>query len=138
MISDISSPPCCTSSQALEPCTIIPCTNTQCVYLHESDEVFLALTSLSVFAGAFDQLKQNATKAQIPFYGSYTETDPAVIAKEGVDRCAWGATKGQQAVGAQPLGWSAVSVTAGRWGKTSHGVRFKTSNSFTFSFKRRP
>ena len=37
-------------------------------------------------AGAFDQLKQNATKAQIPFYGSYQETDPAVIAKEGVDR----------------------------------------------------
>ena len=38
-------------------------------------------------AGAFDQLKQNATKAQIPFYGSYQETDPAVIGKEGVDRC---------------------------------------------------
>ena len=27
-------------------------------------------------AGAFDQLKQNATKARIPFYGSYTEIDP--------------------------------------------------------------
>lgn len=37
-------------------------------------------------AGAFDQLKQNATKAQIPFFGSYTETDPAVIAREGVER----------------------------------------------------
>jgi hypothetical protein len=37
-------------------------------------------------AGAFDQLKQNSTKAQIPFYGSYNETDPAVIAKEGVER----------------------------------------------------
>ena len=37
--------------------------------------------------GAFDQLKQNATKAQIPYFGSYAETDPAVIAKEGVDRC---------------------------------------------------
>lgn len=37
-------------------------------------------------AGAFDQLKQNATKAQIPFYGSYTETDPAVIAEQGVAR----------------------------------------------------
>uniref|UniRef100_A0A7R9YRS2 Signal recognition particle 54 kDa protein n=1 Tax=Chlamydomonas euryale TaxID=1486919 RepID=A0A7R9YRS2_9CHLO len=35
-------------------------------------------------AGAFDQLKQNATKAQIPFYGSYKETDPAVIAQQGV------------------------------------------------------
>ncbi|PAA92141.1 hypothetical protein BOX15_Mlig008341g1, partial [Macrostomum lignano] len=37
-------------------------------------------------AGAFDQFKQNAAKAGIPFYGSYTETDPAVIASEGVDR----------------------------------------------------
>jgi signal recognition particle subunit SRP54 len=36
-------------------------------------------------AGAFDQLKQNATKAQIPFYGSYAETDPAVIAEQGVE-----------------------------------------------------
>lgn len=37
-------------------------------------------------AGAFDQLKQNATKARIPFYGSYTEVDPAVIAQEGVEK----------------------------------------------------
>ena len=36
-------------------------------------------------AGAYDQLKQNATKARIPFYGSYTEPDPVVIAKDGVD-----------------------------------------------------
>ena len=36
-------------------------------------------------AGAYDQLKQNATKAGIPFYGSYTEVDPAVIAGDGVD-----------------------------------------------------
>jgi signal recognition particle subunit SRP54 len=35
-------------------------------------------------AGAFDQLKQNATKAKIPFYGSYTETDPVKVAQEGV------------------------------------------------------
>lgn len=35
-------------------------------------------------AGAFDQLKQNAAKASIPFYGSYTETDPVAIAKGGV------------------------------------------------------
>ena len=35
-------------------------------------------------AGAFDQLKQNATKVRIPFYGSYTETDPVQIAEEGV------------------------------------------------------
>ncbi len=36
-------------------------------------------------AGAFDQLKQNATKAHIPFYGSYTESDPLIIAKDGVE-----------------------------------------------------
>jgi len=37
-------------------------------------------------AGAFDQLKQNATKARIPFYGSYTESDPVIIASEGVEK----------------------------------------------------
>lgn len=37
-------------------------------------------------AGAFDQLKQNATKAKIPYFGSLTETDPAIVAKEGVDK----------------------------------------------------
>ncbi|KAH7650294.1 hypothetical protein FG379_003366 [Cryptosporidium bovis] len=36
-------------------------------------------------AGAFDQLKQNATKVKIPFYGSYTETDPVKIARDGVN-----------------------------------------------------
>lgn len=35
-------------------------------------------------AGAFDQLKQNAAKARLPFYGSYTETDPVAIASAGV------------------------------------------------------
>lgn len=37
-------------------------------------------------AGAYDQLKQNATKARIPFYGSYTEIDPVIIASEGVEK----------------------------------------------------
>ncbi|EAY98648.1 hypothetical protein OsI_20572 [Oryza sativa Indica Group] len=37
-------------------------------------------------AGAFDQLKQNATKAKIPYYGSYMESDPVKIAVEGVER----------------------------------------------------
>ena len=32
-------------------------------------------------AGAFDQLKQN--QKPVPFYGSYTESDPAKIAAEG-------------------------------------------------------
>lgn len=37
-------------------------------------------------AGAFDQLKQNATKLRVPFYGSYTEADPVRIAEEGVSQ----------------------------------------------------
>ena len=39
-------------------------------------------------AGAFDQLKQNAMKIKVPFYGSYTETDPVKIAADGVDKFA--------------------------------------------------
>ncbi|RPA73498.1 signal recognition particle protein [Ascobolus immersus RN42] len=35
-------------------------------------------------AGAFDQLKQNAAKAGIPYFGSYTETDPVIVAQQGV------------------------------------------------------
>lgn len=35
-------------------------------------------------AGAFDQLKQNATKAKIPYFGSLTSTDPTQVAAEGV------------------------------------------------------
>ncbi|EST05491.1 Signal recognition particle, SRP54 subunit, GTPase domain protein [Kalmanozyma brasiliensis GHG001] len=35
-------------------------------------------------AGAFDQLKQNASKINVPFYGSYTETDPVAISAAGV------------------------------------------------------
>lgn len=34
-------------------------------------------------AGAFDQLKQNAGKAKIPFYGAYDEADPVKIVSEG-------------------------------------------------------
>ena len=37
-------------------------------------------------AGAFDQLKQNAIKAKIPYYGSLTQTDPAAVARDGVDK----------------------------------------------------
>lgn len=36
-------------------------------------------------AGAFDQLKQNATRCRVPFYGSHEELDPVRIAQEGVD-----------------------------------------------------
>ena len=37
-------------------------------------------------AGAFDQLKQNATKLRVPFYGSYTEADPVIIAEDGANQ----------------------------------------------------
>ncbi|KAI3846087.1 hypothetical protein MKX03_031256 [Papaver bracteatum] len=37
-------------------------------------------------AGAFDQLKQNATKVKIPFYGSYLDSDPVNIAVQGLDK----------------------------------------------------
>lgn len=36
-------------------------------------------------AGAFDQVKQNALKIKVPFYGS-SETDPVKVAKLGVDK----------------------------------------------------
>mmetsp|Transcript_56921 Transcript_56921/g.123160 ORF Transcript_56921/g.123160 Transcript_56921/m.123160 type:complete len:519 (-) Transcript_56921:120-1676(-) len=36
-------------------------------------------------AGAFDQLRQNAAKVRIPFYGDYNEADPVKIAEEGVE-----------------------------------------------------
>eukprot|EP01056_Protomagalhaensia_sp_Gyna25_P000999 Protomagalhaensia_sp_Gyna_25__998@NODE_1483_length_1798_cov_16_500853_g1200_i0_p1_GENE_NODE_1483_length_1798_cov_16_500853_g1200_i0NODE_1483_length_1798_cov_16_500853_g1200_i0_p1_ORF_typecomplete_len482_score82_52SRP54/PF00448_22/1_4e72SRP_SPB/PF02978_19/3_4e03SRP_SPB/PF02978_19/1_3e21SRP54_N/PF02881_19/4e12cobW/PF02492_19/8_7e07VirC1/PF07015_11/1_2e06Zeta_toxin/PF06414_12/8_8e06SRPRB/PF09439_10/5_7e05MobB/PF03205_14/0_00011NTPase_1/PF03266_15/0_00014MipZ/PF09140_11/0_00068APS_kinase/PF01583_20/ len=35
-------------------------------------------------AGAFDQLKQNASRCKIPFYGSYTEIDAVETASKGV------------------------------------------------------
>jgi signal recognition particle subunit SRP54 len=37
-------------------------------------------------AGAFDQLKQNAALAKVPYYGSYSETDPVKLAKDGVEQ----------------------------------------------------
>lgn len=37
-------------------------------------------------AGAFDQLKQNAIKSSIPFYGSYLETDLVKVAYDGVKK----------------------------------------------------
>lgn len=62
-------------------------TCTKYAYWHKKKGFKPALVCADTFrAGAFDQLKQNATKAQIPFYGSYQETDPAIIAAQGVDR----------------------------------------------------
>lgn len=46
----------------------------------------MALVCADTFrAGALDQLKQNATKIKVPFYGSYSESDPVKLAVEGVD-----------------------------------------------------
>ncbi|ESQ30621.1 hypothetical protein EUTSA_v10011425mg [Eutrema salsugineum] len=62
-------------------------TCTKYAYYHQKKGYKPALVCADTFrAGAFDQLKQNATKARIPFYGSYTESDPVKIAVEGVDR----------------------------------------------------
>lgn len=36
-------------------------------------------------AGAFDQLRQNAAKGKIPFFGSYDEADPVKIVAEGCE-----------------------------------------------------
>lgn len=62
-------------------------TCTKYAFMHKKKGFKPAMVCADTFrAGAFDQLKQNATKAQIPFYGSYQETDPAVIAAQGVER----------------------------------------------------
>jgi len=37
-------------------------------------------------AGAFDQLKQNATKINVPFYGSYNQSDPVELISEGMKK----------------------------------------------------
>eukprot|EP00834_Sanchytrium_tribonematis_P005215 NODE_301_length_10368_cov_0.471614.p4 type:complete len:513 gc:universal NODE_301_length_10368_cov_0.471614:49-1587(+) len=37
-------------------------------------------------AGAYDQLQQNAKKIKVPFYGSYNESNAAIIADDGVKK----------------------------------------------------
>ncbi|RZC51857.1 hypothetical protein C5167_020284 [Papaver somniferum] len=60
---------------------------TKYAHYHQKKGFKPALVCADTFrAGAFDQLKQNATKAKIPFYGSYMESDPVKIAAEGVER----------------------------------------------------
>lgn len=61
-------------------------TCTKYAYYYARKNIRVALVCADTFrAGAFDQLKQNATKIRVPYYGSNTETDPAVIAKEGTE-----------------------------------------------------
>ncbi|VWU51287.1 signal recognition particle subunit SRP54 [Hepatocystis sp. ex Piliocolobus tephrosceles] len=55
-------------------------------YYYQKKGFKTALVCADTFrAGAFDQLKQNAAKVKIPFYGSYSEVDPVKIAKDGVN-----------------------------------------------------
>ncbi|GAB2250222.1 hypothetical protein Droror1_Dr00013581 [Drosera rotundifolia] len=62
-------------------------TCTKYAHYHQKKDWKPALVCADTFrAGAFDQLKQNATKAKIPFYGSYVKSDPVKIAVEGVER----------------------------------------------------
>lgn len=61
-------------------------TCTKLAYYYQKKNWKACLVCADTFrAGAYDQIKQNATKARIPFYGSYTEVDPVVIAQEGVE-----------------------------------------------------
>jgi signal recognition particle subunit SRP54 len=60
---------------------------TKFAYFYQRKGFKVGLVCTDTFrAGAFDQLKQNATKAKIPFYGSYTESDPAKIATQGLEK----------------------------------------------------
>lgn len=62
-------------------------TCTKYAYYYKKRGYKTALVCADTFrAGAYDQLKQNALKAKIPFYGSYTERDPAVVAEAGVEQ----------------------------------------------------
>lgn len=64
-------------------------TTTVAKYAHyyQSRKWKVAMVCADTFrAGAFDQLKQNATKVRVPYYGSYTEADPVAIAREGVEQ----------------------------------------------------
>ncbi|KAE8769659.1 Signal recognition particle 54 kDa protein 2 [Hordeum vulgare] len=57
------------------------------VHYHQKIGFKPALVCADTFrAGAFDQLKQNATKIMVPFYGSYMESDPVKIIVVGVER----------------------------------------------------
>jgi signal recognition particle GTPase len=52
--------------------------------LSEQAPVDISFLILIYTKKTVDQLKQNATKVRVPFYGSYSETDPVAIAEEGV------------------------------------------------------
>ncbi|KAG8372511.1 hypothetical protein BUALT_Bualt12G0073800 [Buddleja alternifolia] len=89
-------------------------TCTKYAYYHQKKGWKPALVCVDTFrAGAFDQLKQNSTKAKIPFYGSYTESDPVRIAVEGVGNllCIGQATFDQAQAFKQSVAVGAMIVT---------------------------
>jgi signal recognition particle subunit SRP54 len=62
-------------------------TCTKYAYYYKRKGFRVGLVCADTFrAGAFDQLKQNATKVGIPFYGDYIETDPVKLAKDGMEQ----------------------------------------------------
>eukprot|EP00300_Choanocystis_sp_HF-7_P001604 c11291_g1_i2.p1 GENE.c11291_g1_i2~~c11291_g1_i2.p1 ORF type:complete len:482 (+),score=142.70 c11291_g1_i2:45-1490(+) len=62
-------------------------TCTKLAHLYQSKGWKVGMVCADTFrAGAFDQLKQNCTKARIPYYGDYTESNPAAVAAAGVDK----------------------------------------------------
>lgn len=61
-------------------------TVTKLAYYYKKNNYTTAMVCADTFrAGAIDQLAQNAAKAKIPYYGSYTETDPVRVAQDGVE-----------------------------------------------------
>eukprot|EP00026_Physarum_polycephalum_P007325 Phypoly_transcript_07384.p1 GENE.Phypoly_transcript_07384~~Phypoly_transcript_07384.p1 ORF type:complete len:483 (+),score=96.62 Phypoly_transcript_07384:178-1626(+) len=61
-------------------------TVTKLAYYYKKNNYTTAMVCADTFrAGAIDQLGQNAAKAKIPYYGSYTETDPVRVAQDGVE-----------------------------------------------------
>ena len=62
-------------------------TATKLAYYYKRKGFHPGLVCADTFrAGAFAQLRQNATRAKIPFYGSDTDMDPAKVAGDGVAR----------------------------------------------------
>jgi signal recognition particle subunit SRP54 len=58
------------------------------VPIHSEQELSISSSSKSRIqtSNAATDKCRNATKAKIPFYGSYTETDPVAIASLGVEK----------------------------------------------------
>lgn len=54
-------------------------------HYHQKKNIKTGMVCADTFrAGALDQLKQNATKLRVPFFGSHSEADPVVVASNGV------------------------------------------------------